>query len=159
MEIYGILSVLVSNCNQRANYWLTKKKPFQVRVHLPDVRQRKEMGEFHWLSKWANFIGFRETFDFARLNENFTVLFCTNNFSCGTEYMERKISSLLAGNRTSWTREKPKNESCRINLTIASAEVVFINWKIWHRLVHNKWMKKLSNDLAKKTLEYISCRA
>ena len=26
-------------------------KPFQVeRVHLTDARQRKEMGEFHWLS-------------------------------------------------------------------------------------------------------------
>ena len=28
-----------------------KRKPFQVRVHLTDMRQRKEMVEFHWLSR------------------------------------------------------------------------------------------------------------
>ena len=62
----------------------TKRKPFKVRVHLTDMTRVKG-------KKWSNFIGCRETFDFARLNENFTALFCTNNFCCGTEFTERKI--------------------------------------------------------------------
>ena len=62
----------------------TKRKPFQVRVHLTDVTRVKG-------KKWSNFIGCRETFNFARLNENFTALFCTNNFRCGTEFTKRKI--------------------------------------------------------------------
>ena len=61
-----------------------KRKPFQVRVHLTDMTRVKG-------KKWSNFIGCRETFDFARLNENFTALFCKNNFRCGTEFTKRKI--------------------------------------------------------------------
>ena len=50
-------------------------KPFQVeQVHLTDARQRKEMGEFHWLSNKV---------DFARLNEIFTALFSRTIFAVG----------------------------------------------------------------------------
>ena len=43
----------------------TKRKPFKVRVHLTDMTRVKG-------KKWTNFIGCQETFDFARLNVNFT---------------------------------------------------------------------------------------
>ena len=62
----------------------TKRKPFKVRIHLSDMTRVKG-------KKWSNFIGCRVTLDFARLNETFTALFCTNNFCCGTEFTERKI--------------------------------------------------------------------
>ena len=102
-------------------------KPFQVeRAHLTDARQRKD-------------IGFRTKFDFARLNETFTVLFCTYNFCCGTEYRERKINFKRLHLCRRESEEVLKSQTrCRINLLIVSTEIVFTNLKMRHGLGNNK---------------------
>ena len=62
----------------------------------------------------ANFIGFRKKFDSARLNENVTALiFCMNNFCCGSKYTETKINlkrPFIAAGGKGTTLEKPKND-------------------------------------------------
>ena len=55
---YYVLISLIQNRVQ-------KQQSMQVRLHLTDARQRKEISKF-----WANFIGFRKTFDFARRHES-----------------------------------------------------------------------------------------
>ena len=85
------------------------------------------------------FIGFRTKFDFARLNENSTALFCTYNFFCGTEYRERKINFKRLHRCRREREELLKSRTrYRINLLIVSTEIVFTNLKMRHGLVNNK---------------------
>ena len=107
-------------------------------------RNHFKSSKFIWLTrvkrkKWANFIGFRTKFDFARLNENSTALFCMYNFCCGTEYRERKINfkrlHLCRREREELLKSRTR---CRISLLIVSTEIVFTNLTMWHGLVNNK---------------------
>ena len=89
--------------------------------------------------KWANFIDFQTKFDFARLNENSTALFCTYNSCCGTEYRERKINFKRLHRCRREREELLKSRThCRINLLIVSAKIVFTNMKMRHGLVNNR---------------------
>ena len=110
--------------------------------------------EFMWLTrvkgkKWANFMGFRTKFDFARLNENSTALFCTYSFCCGTEHRERKINFKKL-HRCRREREKllKSRTRCRINLLIVSTKIVFTNLKMRHGLDNNKnyWCRKTERN-------------
>ena len=104
------------------------------------------MVEFHWLSRNVWFCTTEWKLHRFISYEQFLLW----NWIHGKEDLLKRLHRCWRGReQVELCKSRPKmKDPRRINLPIASAEVVFIHWKIWHRLVNDKWMKKLSNDRA-----------
>ena len=98
---------------------------------MTDGHHRKEMDECNWL--------IRKKFDFARLIENFTSLFCTSNFHCGPEYREMNIN--LRRLHRFWKSRKLWQLAAELNVTCWSRaqRLCLLNLKMWHRSTSVEW--------------------